>query len=591
MARKTRDKSAKGMGCLALFALPFAGVGAGMAVMLAWTLADHLAMRNWEEVPAQIVQADLDVNHDEDGSTYKATAQYVYTCGGRQYAGSRVSPYSGSDNIGSFQKNAHRELSRHQKSGEPFRCFVDPDNPQESVLYRDLRWEMVGFYTLFVLAFGGVGFGLLIGGLVGWRKARGEAVVARQRPEEPWLWKQEWSTGRIRSSSKTLMYVAIGFAVFWNLISAPIWFIVPGEAIDKKNYLAGLAAIFPVVGIGLAVWALVAVLRWRKYGESVFEMAEVPGVLGGKLAGVIHTTRKIVPEEGFRVVLSCIRKHTSGSGKNRHTSESVVWQDERLMARELAGYDYQKSAIPVLFGIPFDQPETSDEDPNSQVVWRLEASAEVPGIDYAASFDVPVFKTPDSRPDFQLDESLIADYVAPPNPDLDLARAGVIKTISPAGAGARYLFPMTRHFGVVLGLTAFFVIWSGAIALMIHLEAPILFPIVFGLIDLLVAFAVLDLWLYRSVVDVFRHEVAVRGGLLGLGRTRRFGIEKVKNVFLKQGMQSGRTVFYNVCFDLGGGRKVVAGKRLKDKPQAQAVVRELETALGRRDPKTAETTL
>lgn len=591
MARKTREKSTKGAGCLVLFSLPFAAVGVGMGVMLVWTLADHLAMRGWEEVPAQILQADLEVHDGDDGSTYKATATYVYTYDGRQYTGSRVSPYGGSDNVGSFQKNAHRELSKHQKSGKPFRCFVDPEDPTESVLYRNVRFEMIGFYTIFVLAFGGVGFGLLIGGLVGWRKTRAEKIVARQRPDEPWLWKQEWSTGRVRSSSKTLMYVAIGFALFWNLISAPVWFFLPGEVIDNKNYLAALAAIFPVVGIGLVLWALVAVLRWRKYGESVFEMAEVPGVVGGKLAGVIHTTRKIVPEDGFRVVLSCIRKRTSGSGKNRSTSESVVWQDERTMARELAGYEYGKSAIPVLFGIPHDQPETSHEDSDKQIIWRLEASAEVPGIDYAASFDVPVFKTPDSRPDFKLDESLIADYVAAPNPDLDLARAGVVKTVSPAGAGTRYTFPMARHLGAVLGLTMFFIIWTGAIALMIHLEAPILFPIIFGLIDLLVGFAVLDLWFYRSVVDVFRHDVTVRGGLLGLGRKRRIDIADVKNVFLQRGMQSGKTVFYTVCFGLGGGKKIVAGKRLKGKPHAQAVVRDLEETLGLPGRQPAKTAL
>ena len=320
MTRKTNGKSGKGLAWLALFSLPFACVGVGMAVMLAWTLTDYLAMRAWEEVPAVIVEAKLEASRGDGSTTYRAAAEYVYTYNGRQYAGSRVSLHRGSDNIGSFQQDAHRELSEHKRSREPFRCYVDSEDPKESILYRRLRWEMVGFYTLFVLVFGGVGFGLLIGSLIGLRKKRTETV------------------------------------------------------------------------------------------------------------------------------------------------------------------------------------------------------------------DVPVSKTAESREDFEFDESLIADDTAGPNPDLDLSRAGVIKTLSPAGPGTRYVFPMARHLGTVLAVTMFFLIWTGAIAGMVYLKAPLLFPVIFGLIDLLLAFWTVDLWLYRSVVDVSRYEVAVTGGLLGLGRTRHALVSDIHQI-------------------------------------------------------------
>lgn len=129
--------------------------------------------------------------------------------------------------------------------------------------------------------------------------------------------------------------------------------------------------------------------------------------------------------------------------------------------------------------------------------------------------------------------------------------------------------------------TLFFLIWSGAIALMICLEAPLLFPIAFGLFDLLICYWVIDLWLYRSVVDVTRHEVAVTAGVLGLGRTRRLPLSEIERIYADRGMQSGRTVFYSVFFGLGGGRKVLAGKRLKNRRQADAVIRELEEATGK----------
>ena len=63
------------------------------------------------------------------------------------------------------------------------------------------------------------------------------------------------------------------------------------------------------------------------------------------------------------------------------------------------------AAVPVLFAIPFESQETSRSKSQRDIEWRLELSAKMPGVDYKSRFDVPVFKTADSRPDFKLDES------------------------------------------------------------------------------------------------------------------------------------------------------------------------------------------
>ena len=41
----------------------------------------------------------------------------------------------------------------------------------------------------------------------------------------------------------------------------------------------------------------------------------------------------------------------------------------------------------------------------------------MPGLDYRAKFDVPVFMTPESDPKFAVDPSAMADYVAPGEKD------------------------------------------------------------------------------------------------------------------------------------------------------------------------------
>ena len=57
--------------------------------------------------------------------------------------------------------------------------------------------------------------------------------------------------------------------------------------------------------------------------------------------------------------------------------------------------DYQgmKTAIPIAFKLPITVEPSDSTDANNRVVWRLQVAASVPGVDYAASFEVPVFRS------------------------------------------------------------------------------------------------------------------------------------------------------------------------------------------------------
>jgi hypothetical protein len=568
----------KSFGCLILFALPFAAIGVGAGAWMGWTVIARLKMQGWEEVPAKIVRADLKVNKGKKNSTYEVSAEYVYEYGGKQYTGTRVSLY-GSDNIGSFHQDVYRQLSEYRKSGRPFRCYVDPLRPAEAILFRDLRWELIGFQSIFALLFGGVGFGLLAGCLLGYRNARIKAALAAAHPDEPWLQKQDWAEGKVISSNRMAMMFSLAFAAFWNVISAPLLFILPGEVIGKGNWLALIGMLFPIVGLGLIAWAIYSVLRWRKFGQSVFQMASVPGVIGGQLAGVVRTSAKVLPEDGFQIALSCINKVTTGSGKNRSTSEHILWQDDQVVGRDLLQNDPDHTAIPVLFAIPYECRPTDETLSDNQTIWRLAAKAKVPGVDYSTAFDVPVFKTAESNANFVADASLMAEYTVPPNPERDLHEAGVVREPSPSGEGCKFTFPMGRNLGSTLGISAFWLIWSGAVVLMIYLDAGIFFPVVFGLFDALILLFVVDIWFYKSTVDVSPRGLSVTGGLLGLGKTRWVDASDVAKIEPAQGMQSGQTAFYNIVVTCGAGKQITIGKRLASHHLATAVIGQIEQAM------------
>jgi hypothetical protein len=182
-----------------LFAIPFAAVGVGMAGCTGHNVLEFHRMQAWVEVPAEIIEAKLEIDHDSDsGKAYRATAKYKYQFNGVQHVGDRVALHGGSDNVGDFQNTAYAEIKRHLDRKQPFRCFVNPDDPAQAVLYRNLRWEMMLFNTAFGCIFGSVGFGLLAGAVFARREARKLAATAEDAPaDEPWKARADWASGQI----------------------------------------------------------------------------------------------------------------------------------------------------------------------------------------------------------------------------------------------------------------------------------------------------------------------------------------------------------------------------------------------------------
>lgn len=199
-----------------------------------------------------------------------------------------------------------------------------------------------------------------------------------------------WAGDEIKAGTGRELWGILLFTLFWNAISAPVLFQFSAE-IKDGNWAILIALLFPLIGLFFVVHLFREILRWRKYGASSLKMIPMPALLGGTLGGVIYTSVHVNPEDGFHLSLRCIKRITTGSGKNRHTEERILWQKEALAEKDLLANDMTRSAIPVLFELPGDQPPSSSSKVNSPVVWKLEVSAATPGIDYQVTFEVPVF--------------------------------------------------------------------------------------------------------------------------------------------------------------------------------------------------------
>lgn len=435
------------------------------------------------------------------------------------------------------------------------------------------KWSEAGFAAIFAVSFGGAGFGILAAALVGRKAAARAALLTEQNPERPWLWREDWAQGVVRDSNKGLMIFTWVFAGFWNAIAIPAGVMAVKAAVEEQNHGVLFALIFPLIGAFLLLWAVRATTRYFKFGASVLELTTRPGVINGKLAGVVRIPGSLLPPEGFRGVLSCVHRRTTGSGKSRSTSENILWQEEGVFhpSRMAEG-----TMVPVGFAVPGDTQPTDGTDADNAIVWRLELQAAVPGVDYASRFEVPVFRT-------DLGEVSGPEVEIPAQPALDLEDyqqpADSRIRVTSNRRGTEVVFPAARNPIPALFTTVFFVVWSGVVYAMLQFGAPVLFPIIFGLFDVLLLYGVLAHWLGKSTVVADTGILTVDRRILGFGGERRVEGDVISAIEPVIGMQVGSTPYYDIKVTRTEGRPITAGGGIRSKREAAWIAALLSAAV------------
>lgn len=394
---------------LILFALPFAGVGLLMGGLALRTLYRAQEMERWMEVPVTVLEAALEESRGDDSTTYRVTARYTYEVDGRTYESARVGLQGGHDNLGNWQQDRYREVMAARAGQRVLTCRVNPAQPGEAILFPKARTGLVLFYLLFALTFGGAGIGIMAAAL---HTARQRRAAAAAPVDEPWRARRDWAEGLIKSTNRAEAWGLTVMAVIWNVIA---WTIagLSGRDMLRQGGAAYLFLLFPLVGVVLAVVAVRFQWVARRYGDAVLQMSPVPGVLGGRLAGLIRLPEAARPPDGFVVTVQCQR--TTRSGKNSHTT--VLWKEERRMEPDALPLVDVGQAIPVLFALPYALPASDEWDGGGSITWKLEVKGKQPGLDVAVSFVIPVFLTRDSKPEFVLDEKPIAAFEVQPGRD------------------------------------------------------------------------------------------------------------------------------------------------------------------------------
>lgn len=151
-----------------LLGLTVAAMGAAFVALLWHGFQKARAMDGWLATPCTIVSSEVTGNRPTPHSpeSYVFEVAYAYRAGDESYLGEVYKKGDGA----SQNKPSREERAKDFPVGKDAICYVNPDNPSESVLKRDSKAAgyAIWFPALFVVG----GLGIVFGSIRSWWRGR-----------------------------------------------------------------------------------------------------------------------------------------------------------------------------------------------------------------------------------------------------------------------------------------------------------------------------------------------------------------------------------------------------------------------------------
>ena len=239
--------------------------------------------------------------------------------------------------------------------------------------------------AIFALA----GLYVVVNGLADIRRKRAAAARAAAMPGQPWFWDHAWRPDGTGNDTTREIVKALGFAVFITIFLTPFHWIAFFAPNGPRLFAVG-ALLFDLVIAGLLVRAGRLALMRRRYGASWLSFAHFPFHPGGPVTLTLDGYGGLSAMTRLTGTLRCVqeRYETRGTGKNRTTKVIcyALWSATSVAERDRNG------GFAFSFDVPAGLPSTALSERPARY-WELAVeSDDVPGVDYTASFLVPVYE-------------------------------------------------------------------------------------------------------------------------------------------------------------------------------------------------------
>lgn len=394
---------------------------------------------------------------------------------------------------------------------------------------------------------------------------------------QPWLDNPAWSTGKIRSNARSSVKGSWLFAVIWNALSAPLYWVIP-EELAGGNQAAWVGVLFPLVGVCLAYVAVKTTFEWRRFGPTVLKLDPFPGAIGGHVGGEVIVDVGFHRDRSYELMLECVRRYRN----NEDTREEVKWQSGG--PAEASPYGRQ-TRLAFRFDVPKELPESEQED-TSYHFWRLRMQSDLPGVNLDRNFTIPVYATGENSRRIDADTSAVARESA--LEQFDLGGGKMPFKVERRGDWVRLFFPMGRDIGSTVGCLVVAAGFGGGVWFVMENAPDVLsWVFVIGLGFFAGVLSLIALFLPFNSLDVRlgEQEIRIQRRWLGLPFMRRWmHLDEVQDVSIKKGSSTtymGKTtVRYRVMLVLRGDKEVGVAEGLTPLARAEALQSVIKGRLG-----------
>ncbi len=558
------------------FGLIFLMAGLGVGILYFGLIWQWHAARSWVEVPCFIESSTLR-DHLEvrpgsqrpvDTLMNEAMASYRYEFNGREYKSDQVSLSLGPDNFGDFHERKADVLREYQNSGQPYRCFVNPDDPKEAVIFREARWPVMLFMSVFPLVFPLVGGIVATMGLLGLLEKRRVKGWQQKYPGQPWRWNaaagEEWIAPKNAGNLWGWVTVAVWMTLLWGPMIYAL--LVDGD-VTLANPVSLVAIVLPGMFLSIVVWMTLKRLVFRKFGQMKLHVESLPVSPGRDLKADLAIPHHLhLPlHSQIRVEVRCVREVTTRSGKSTTTSREPIWSDEVFLpfseaANEAAGRRL-RVVLPIPAGLPampLSLAEAGWHD-REQHVWELEVTSTQ--MTTPVIFDLPVFLTDEAVRETALESHEGRPAKDPLGLDADeltmhLARYHITAVFDSKEMPVSFDLDPRRFAKVRLFLILFNSVWTGAFLLMLLPdEIPGLFPLIWGASSALLWWVVIS-HLERKRLVFSEAGLEVSRAVGPWSRREVFERRHLVQFIHSTNMSSGSTRYYQVRAETIFGKKV-----------------------------------
>ena len=199
----------------------------------------------------------------------------------------------------------------------------------------------------------------------------------------------------------------------------------------------------------------------------------------------------------------------------------------------------------------------------------------MPGVDYHGQFEVPVFRTAESAPvetakDWQPD--LPPGYQPSPDSGITIGTG--------ATGGTEYVVLPKRSGGMIASTFAFFLIWTAITVGITMLDAPFIFPAIFGFFDVLLLGAILQLLFGESRILIEAGSITITNAIALFSTRVSIPVSDVQTVKPSIGVQAGRSVRHSLSFVRKDGKESRIWMSLSDKRDAEWLAAEIQRQIG-----------